>query len=142
MVAVVAIMMLGTTAAQAQAQGQGGGRGQGQQWAQMKPEDMAARMHGMIREKLVLDTNQSESVKALCLERAYAMRDVVNKARESQDWASIRPAMEESEKAFDASMKAVLKPEQWAKYEKYKEEEKARRRQMRMERQRESGGMD
>ena len=107
---------------------------------QMQPEVMANQVTMTMKEKLVLDTNQVLAVKALALERFTNMKKVLKDAQAKNDWASIRPAMQEAETTFDASMKDVLKADQWAKYEKYREEQKARRRQMQMERMREGGG--
>lgn len=143
LMAVAITLALGSVRNDALAQapgGEGGMRMMRGNPDQMQPEVMANQVTMTMKEKLTLDTNQVVAVKALALERFTSMKKVLKDAQAKNDWASIRPAMQEAETTFDASMKDVLKADQWAKYEKYREEQKARRRQMQMERMREGGG--
>ncbi len=104
------------------AQGFGGG---GQQ---MSPEDRAKQQTAQIKEAVGLNADQEKKVYDLNLESGKQMA----KMREDMqggggDFEAMRTKMTSMREEQDKKMKAILTADQWTKYQKWQEENRARR---------------
>lgn len=114
------------TAQAQQPQGQGG-----QERRQFTPVDMAKRQTEQMKEYITLSKSEETKVNEINLKYAkkaeelrtgVSFRDMTDKQREE-----MRKKMEAQQEEKDKELKKIFSADQWKKYEKYKEESRARR---------------
>jgi hypothetical protein len=88
-------------------------------WASTTPEQRAEKLTSLMKDKLVLTDDQVPKVKAINLESAGKMQALHGG---TQGRAEKMKAARQVQSEKDAALKQVLTPDQYAKYEKVREE--------------------
>jgi hypothetical protein len=100
---------------------QPGGRG-----FQGTPEEMAQRQTDMMVEKLSLSEAQASRIQEINLKYALKMKAARDSMPEG-DWQMMRQKMTGLRQEQDAALRKMMTSEQWAIYEQWKEEQRAKR---------------
>ena len=98
------------------------------------PEQRATNRSEALAQKLTLSADQKQSVYNLILERATKVDAIRAKYASGGDRKAMRQELKPILVDFDAKLKAILTPEQVAKWEQLKAEQKAKRQAKRTER--------
>ncbi|ALD21412.1 hypothetical protein [Hymenobacter sp. DG25A] len=129
MLALVAMAALFTTAASAQTttttpQGPGThhGRGMGMGHEKMTPAQRAEKMSQHLTQQLSLSADQTSKVQAILLAQGQEIDAIHTKYAASTDRKAAMPEMKATREKYEAQLKGVLTAEQYAKYDKMRDE--------------------
>jgi periplasmic protein CpxP/Spy len=98
------------------------GRGPG--WEKRTPEERAAKATEMMKKRLNLSEAQATKVAQLNLERAKKQEDIREVMQESPAVKQAKEDRKAMVSKYDADLKAVLTPEQYAQFSKERDDRK------------------
>ncbi len=99
-------------------------------WAQQNSktvEERATEHSQKLTQQLNLTADQQKTVYAACLQRAQ--QNDADKAKNEGNREGMKAAREQNNQTFEASLNKILTPDQKTQYEKFKQDEKAKRQQ-------------
>lgn len=117
MMAAIVLFVISTTVALAQPGGRMG----------MNPQEMAKQNAAEMAKALKLDKAQQDSVYKYQLAQSEEMQKVIQSMMQGGDREGMRAKMEEMQKVTNDKIKAILKDDQHAAFEKYLKEQQNRR---------------